>query len=717
MLKKSLTILTILLLISTTLLGCNPKQSSDSKPTPTINSPYTENGLSYIAKVDSKSFYLYKDGQWQKKFLKGVNMGVGVPGKFPGEMAVTKDEYLRWFKYIGELNANTLRVYTILSPVFYDAFYEYNQTSKNKLFLIQGLWMNEEDMLTYQNAYAPQILDTMKEDTKKIIGVLHGNQTIAPQPGHASGTYTKDISSYVLGFILGIEANAEFVTQTNEKNPTKTIFNGQYLQTQTASPYEAFQTEVGDYAISYETTTYQMQRPVAFTNWVTTDMLVHTNEPAKVEEDSAIVDPGHIKATKDFKPGLFASYHIYPYYPDFMNYQKDNITYKNEDGKIDTYKPYLADLIKQHDMPVLVAEYGVPASRGMTHLSKMGYNQGMLSEQDQGTMDAYMLQDIYDEGYAGALVFTWQDEWFKRSWNTMDFDLSDRRPFWSNPQASEQQFGLMAFDPGKGTSVCYVDGDVSEWQNDKPLVSNPNLNIYARSDEKYLYLRFETKNYIFLKDTLLIPIDSLPNQGNTTSSKHKVILERPADFLIELNGKENSRITVDAYYDSFYYLYGKQIKMIKANPTNETKDSGQFNPEILALNKEITLPVDQQTIPFSSYETGKLQYGNGNPQSTDFNSLADFIVKDNHLEIRIPWALLNVTDPSTKMVMDNMYIGGIQSVKTNGFYIGGILLKNKQEVESTAMNLYSWQEWEAPTYHERLKPSYFIIQDAFRKLN
>jgi len=714
--KKTLWIVTILCLMSSTLIGCNPSKSTKPQRIAPANIPYTENDLSYMAKVDSKSFYFYKEGQWQKEFIKGVNMGVGVPGKFPGEMAVTKEEYLRWFNYIGEMKANTLRVYTILSPVFYDALYEYNQTAQNKLFLIQGLWINEDDMLKYQNAYAPQILDTMKEDTKKIIDVLHGNRTIAPEPGHASGTYTKDISTYVLGFILGIEANADFVNQTNAKNPTKTTFNGQYLQTQTASPYEAFQADVGDYAISYETLTYKMQRPVAFTNWVTTDMLTHTNEPAKVEEDSAIVDPGHIKATKNFKPGLFASYHIYPYYPDFMNYQKENITYKNKEGKPDTYKPYLADLIKQHNMPVLVAEYGVPASRGMTHLSKMGFNQGMLSEHDQGTMDATMLQDIYDEGYAGALVFTWQDEWFKRSWNTMDFDLSDRRPFWSNPQASEQEFGLMAFDPGKDTSVCYVDGDISEWKNEKPLVSSPNLTTYVKSDEKYLYLRLNALNYDFEKDTLLIPIDSLPNQGNTTDSKYKVTLERPTDFVIELNGKENSRVVVDAYYDSFYYLYAKQLTMIKANSAYETKNSGLFNPENLALNKEITLPVDHQTIPFSSYETGKLLYGNGNPQSTDYNSLADFIFKDHQVEIRIPWALLNVTDPSTKSVMDNLYIGGIQSVKTSGFYIGGILLKENKVVESTAMNLYSWQEWETPSFHERLKPSYYILQDAFGKI-
>ena len=701
--KKLILILTVLLVISLPLSGCNAKRGIE------------ENGVSCIAKVDSKSFYIFKDGQWQKEFIKGVNMGVGVPGKFPGEMAVTRQEYLRWFQYIGEMNANTIRVYTILSPVFYNALYDYNQTAKTKLYLIQGLWINEEDLQKYQNAYAPQIQDTLKEDTKRMIGVLHGNQIIPPKAGHASGTYTKDVSSYVLGFILGIEINAEFVNATNAKNPTKTNFNGQYLHTQNASPYEVFEAEIGDYAIDYETTTYKMQRPIAFANWVTTDMLVHTNEPSE-QEDLATVNPGHIKATKDFRPGLFASYHIYPYYPDFLNYQKEYITYKNTDGKIDTYKAYLADLIKQHDMPVLVAEYGVPASRGMTHLSKMGFNQGMISEQDQGNMDAYMLQDIYDEGYAGALVFTWQDEWFKRSWNTMDFDIPDRRPFWSNPQTSEQEFGLLAFDPGMTTSVSYVDGDVTEWENEKPLATGNNLSVYAKSDEKYLYLRINAQHFDFVNDTILIPIDSIPNQGNSTYPKYNVIFNRLADFVIEINGNQNSRVLVDSYYDSFYYLYAKQLKLIEPNPAYEKKNSGIFNPEYLTLNKEIYLPVDKRTIPFSNYETGKLLFGNGNPLSKDYNSLADFMVVNNNIEIRIPWALLNVTDPSTKMIMDDLYKTGIQSTKTNGFYIGGIRLKEKQVVESTKMNLYSWQESDTPAFHERLKPSYYIMQDAFGKL-
>lgn len=70
-----------------------------------------------------------------------------------------------------------------------------------------------------------------------------------------------------------------------------------------------------------------------------------------------------------FKTGVFASYHIYPYYPDAMNYQKEYTDYIDADGKINTYRAYLKDLIKEHTMPVVVAEFGIPSSRGKAHES------------------------------------------------------------------------------------------------------------------------------------------------------------------------------------------------------------------------------------------------------------------------------------------------------------------------------------------------------------
>lgn len=674
---------------------------------------FESDGISRSARVDSEFFYVFENGKWKKEFIKGVNIGAAKPGNFPGELAITKEEYLSWFSKIGEMNANSIRVYTTLEPEFYDALYEYNQKAKNKLYIFQGLWINEDKSAEYNDSY--KMMNEIQSDAKNLIDVLHGNCTLPERPGFASGTYTKDVSQYVIGWILGTEWSPDVVEGTNANNVNKSKYDGEFLFTENSSPFEAFLCEMGDYVIKYETQEYKTQRPLAFTNWVTTDMLSHPNEP-DIREDKVSVNTEHIKAKDTYKNGLFASYHIYPYYPEFMSYQKDYASFKDKNGNADPYEAYLQDLRKEHTVPVLVSEFGIPAARGIAHENVIsGFNQGNIDEKTQGEMDSKMLQDIYDEDYAGGIVFSWQDEWFKRTWNTMDFDLSDRRPFWSNTQTNEQEFGLMAFDPGKEKSTCYVDGDISDWKEDKPLVEDENGKLYMKSDEKYVYFLASLNNYNPVNNKIMIPIDSIENQGNSNFTQYNIPLKRDSDFAIVIDGKENASILVDSYYDSFYYTYSKS-NMIDKNAEYEKKNSGIFNPMYLCLNRKMLLPEEQKEIPFSKFETGKLIYGDANPEHKDFNSLADYCINGNNIEIRIPWQLLNVMDPSSKMIMNDLYTNGIKPIKTEGIYAGLIQIEGKNILQNTEMKLYSWNEWDIPEYHERLKPSYYILKDAFGKI-
>lgn len=707
--KKVFFIIALIIIVFSGVLGYDRYSNKASIVT---NIFKDEDSIQYMSKVDMESFYIYKDNKWQKEFIKGVNMGAAKPGYFPGEFGVVKEDYLRWFKYISDMNSNTIRVYTILKPDFYDALYEYNENADKPLYLIQGVWVNEEDIAKYKDAYNPQILDNFKSDIQAAIDVLHGNKIIKKERGYAYGIYEKDISAYVLGYVLGIEWDPELVVTTNNNNKSKVNYDGKYLYSAEASPFENFLAETGDYCIDYETEKYKMQRPVSFTNWVTTDMLSHPNEPLETE-DMVSVNTEHIKKKDSFKTGLYASYHIYPYYPDAMNYQKDYINFKDSNGKIDTYKAYLRDLKKEHTVPVLVAEFGVPASRGKAHDNiHMGFNQGNVTEKAQGEMNAFMLKDIYEEGYAGALVFAFQDEWFKRTWNTMDFDLSDRRPYWNNQQTNEQHFGLLAFDPGEKGSTSYVDGDIKDWEGSSPLYKNSETELYMKSDEAYVYFMVKSSKFNFDKDKLIIPIDTVLNQGNL--SYKGASFNKAADFVISINGKEKSQILVDPYYDSFQYLYAEKIDNIPAVKEYDVKNSGLFMPMYLCINKELYLPEDKVTLPFTKYETGKLQFGNGNPNNSDYNSLTDVSVKDNVVELRIPWQLLNVMDPSTKMIMNDLHIDGIKPIKTEGMSVGAVILED-EKTKNIEMNLYNWEEWDIPTYHERLKPSYYILKDAFSK--
>jgi hypothetical protein len=586
---------------------------------------------------------------------------------------------------------------------------------------MQGVWINEENISKLNDAYMDKekIKNDVIKDSKDLVDIFHGNADLPFQYGFASGQYRTDISEYVIGWILGIEWDPYFVEKTNTNNPDKSSYSGKYLYTENASPFETFLCEVGDTVLEYEANKYKMLRPLSYTNWLTTDMLNHPNEPLK-HDDMSVVNTEHIKSKNNYTPGVFASYHIYPYYPDFMNFQSEYINFIDETGKINTYKAYLKDLFKEHTMPVLVAEFGVPASRGKAHNSLYsGYNQGNIDETEQGRIVENLLEDIYDEGYCGGFVFAWQDEWFKRTWNTMDLDLPDTRPMWSNPQTNEQQFGLLAFDPGNEESICYVDGNISEWDNDKPIYTTYNTSLYIKSDEKYVYLMTKTKNFDFDKDSLYIPIDSIDFQGNVTSKTHNINFERPADLLIHINGKTNSKILVDAYYDSFYYIYAEQLSAIENKPAYKEKNSGIFNPMYLCLCREMILPEDNKVVPFSKYETGILKYGNANPKNIDYNSLTDFCYKDGNIEIKIPWQLLNVMDPSTKIIMDNFYKNSsVSGITVDGFYFGSGIVKNGDyPTNKIGMGYYSWNSWSFPTFHERLKPSYFILKKTFELLN
>ena len=665
----------------------------------------SESGISYVAKIQDKEFLVYNNrDEWSRMFIAGVNLGAAKPGYYPGAFGITREEYLRWFGYISDMNANTIRVYTAQMPVFYQTLLEYNSTAENPLYLIQGVYLNEADIAELQDAFAMdgKIKNDFYADIQNIVDIIHGNAVIEKLPGHAGGTYTADISNYVCAYILGIEWDPDFVIATNENNLDKTSYDGDFVKTQNASAFEVFLAGAADAAITHETETYREQRPVSLCNWVTTDPLEHPNEPNE-NEDSVIVDMEHIVAKSGFEAGFFASYHIYPYYPDFFSYEAKYL----QDGENNTYAAYLKELNAYHSMPVLVAEVGIPASRGITHENSLsGFNQGHIEETRQGEMLISLFGDIRDEGCMGALIFSWNDEWFKTTWNTMDLDIADSRAYWPDYQTNEQNFGLLAFDPGDKASVSYVDGDVTEWSDSDLVVQQGENRLYAKSDEKFLYLMVNVED--FENDTLYIPIDTILGQGNT--AYQGVRFDSAADFLLVLSGKENSSVLVDPYYDVTYYQYAIKSDHLLRFPQYESTDSGMFVPITQVLSRALYIPLTGETVPFRLADTGKLSYGNANPDASDYDSLADFYYSDGCVEIRIPWLMLNVMDPSQKKIIGNLYQNdGFVAQDVEAFRLGVV----PSDGQATAMGEYRWDVWEMPTYHERLKKSYYIVQDTF----
>ena len=109
---------------------------------------YTENktGISYRFQAKGDYFYIYEDGEWKQLFMRGVNIGATEPGLFPGDLTISYETYYRWFGYISDMNCNCIRIYTLMPPQFYQALKDFNNKASNKLYLYQGIWVNEEDI-------------------------------------------------------------------------------------------------------------------------------------------------------------------------------------------------------------------------------------------------------------------------------------------------------------------------------------------------------------------------------------------------------------------------------------------------------------------------------------------------------------------------------------------------------------------------------------------
>ncbi len=685
-----------------------------------------------FVRTEGDQILMYDGEDYEPFEIKGVNMGSGKPGEWSTDFAIDKETYKRWFRYIQEMGANTIRVYTVQQDVFYNAFYEYNKDNENPLWLIHGVWVNDYVQSSHLDALHQGFKERFLSDCRTMLDVIHGNKKIGlgRMASAGSGVYMNDISQWVIGYILGVEWEDVTVAYTNEQYADikgANEYEGKYFYTSPeATPFEAMLAEVGDKVVEYESNRYKTQKLVAFSNWPTTDPFRYPEDIERFFMKCAEVDVEHIKTSESFLSGQFVSYHVYPYYPDYLAYISDwselgfdDLSPYYTDGVLNTYRAYLTILTRYHTMPVVISEFGVSTGRGMAQREmNLGRNQGNMSEKEQGQAIVDCYEDIKAAGCSGCCVFAWQDEWFKRTWNTMYAVNLKRDPYWSDYQTNEQYFGLLSFDPGKEESVCYVDGSDEEWTKDDLVAEYNGLQLSMKYDEKFIYFLVRKDGLSIDSDKIYIPIDTTPKSGSSYYEEKDMLFDRAADFVIQLEGKENSRVRVQERYEVLRSNYSENVYEFNAylKKNIPAKDSPRFTDIDMILQTATPLIYNNLQAPAEVFETGKLTYGNANPSSPDFNSLADFMEGDGVVEIKLPWQLLNFSDPSRMTIHDDYYEHyGIEYIEINKMYVGVTDGSGGKRAELKSVPLKGWEN--SVTYHERLKSSYYVLQKLWRDNN
>ncbi|TVR31137.1 MAG: T9SS C-terminal target domain-containing protein [Balneolaceae bacterium] len=631
--------------------------------------------------TDEVHLTVWNGEDYSPLFIKGVNLGIAVPGTFPGELKATASDYSRWFRMIREAGFNTIRLYTLHYPHFYEELKRFNEANPNyPLYFFQGVWLEEELPGYDENLFT--LTESFDEEIRSNVQAVHGDITVSQRPGKAFGSYTVDTSPWMIGYIIGREIHPTEIITTNETHPSFTSHNGTYLSIENASPSESWLVERMDHLLSIEMDRYGTQRPVSVSSWPTLDPIEHPFEEHSSEE-MASIDLSKVDF-QNAKAGFFISYHAYPYYPNYISRDPRYTPFHDHIGQ-NSYLGYLTYL-KQHyeGIPLIIAEFGGTSSWGVAKYAHNGIHHGGYSEVEQGKNNIRLLKNIHQSGAGGGIQFSWMDEWFKRTWIVDPFDFNpESRILWHNVTGAEQNYGLIGFRSADKMPV--------EWE--RFADDDPILALHAGADFAYLNLRLDIPSHISENDSLWIGIDTYdPDLGESVMPNGATVQNR-VEFALLITNYEAELYVTEAY-DTFGIWHG-------------TSAPEQLYRSVAADGSTWRLVRwKNDNRDFDAQDIGRLQV---NRQNTPTHSTDGVRLYNDHIEIRLPWTLIHFTDPSRMEVLhDDRSTPTTETRISDGISLSLFY----KDFSATTTTRFIWDTWnDTQNAEEYRKGTYYVMQE------
>jgi hypothetical protein len=218
----------------------------------------------------------------------------------------------------------------------------------------------------------------------------------------------------------------------------------------------------------------------------------------------------------------------------------------------------------------------------------------------------------------------------------------------------------------------------------------------------------------------------LPRVGQHRLPRGRLRTELGFEFLIDLVAPDSGRVLVTPDYNRHASKLdpttGDDFGQFARRPViTRNRADGRFD-SLFVITNRARFGRDGTFFPASRYDRGKLKHG-----TEARSTLADWYLDEGAglLELRIPWDLLNITDPSSRtLLFDRASAGDFGTAVAKDFHIGVAIYQKGDQTgvvsalpgveggvwRAKAFTPWRWSGWTEPRSHARLKPVYDSIR-------
>ena len=614
--------------------------------------------------LGTDSFEIYSGGKRKQFTVKGFNVNAEAPGDKKYKYSNDVNFFKEMIEKAAGMGANTLRAYDLYSPEFYRALFEYNSDKNNSpIYLIQSITTPTN---VNKNKIADEI-DALTENVKTVTDAVHGAGQTADFGKREGGVYSFDLSPYLLGYIIDTDLSVQQLN--NLQNANLPAYSGTYFESG-PSGAESLTARLCDYAMKYGRDKYKALNTVI------------AKGNAQLLESAVWAQPGDntynlskIKTKGEAEKYFGVCYSAYP-----SDYAVRNYANQLKIGHDDAFSGYVAAIRKSSDKPVIIDRFGASTAANTYEDYADVYG---LSESEQGKAIVKMHREIFNEGFAAALIADLNDSWVNVSNESRIYTVPEQNAaLWHDVTDIGQTTGVLSVESKESPKVGLDFNTAGERMQTMKLMSNPT----------YLYCTITLNEEInFDSEELIVGLDTYQRNDG------------------------------EYYYDKGYFA--NSLSGLEYVVKFDSKKSAALYtvPSYSRKNKTVT---STESYKANYTFVSQLNYGGFSESNTQF------FITGSTVNIRIPWAMLNVADPSQRIVIDdksgvNSADGQYKTTVTSGL-IASVLIGQKgtkdtayifpDTKQSANYKTYKWEKWESVEYVISEKDACSQIKLYFRGL-